>query len=342
MMSRQRYLTFVRILLGIFLLIYIVYRIDEKQLLALLGESFHLRWTWWLGALLSTYLGLHVGVLRWLALLRANELTVGLGTVFRDYFIGQFFNAFMLGACGGDMARAVAVSRACPARKAASVSTVVMDRGIGLLVTVVVGCAAVLLRLPLFSISRTNRFAAILMFLFLAGSVSAAIVLFGRNLFEHWAFFRRLERSSRLGSLLRRAYEAFYFYRSRPGVVWQAGVLSLINLLALTLACYCAGEALHLSVRLSDYFTFFPIITVLAAVPLTPGSLGVRENLFMAMFGSVGARPEEAVLLSLAVYATGLFWSFVGGLFLILGPFPHLSQSEQRESLPPEDANSRV
>lgn len=335
MTARDRYMSVIRVTLALVLILFIIRRIDERQLLVLLGDSFRARWAWWVSALAATYFGLHIGVLRWFALLRANGLVVRFGIVFRDYFIGQFFNAFMLGACGGDMARAVAVTRTCPEQKAAALSTVVMDRGIGLLVTVAVGCLAVLFRLHLFNLSRTNRWAAILMFVFLVGAFAAMILLFGRNVFEHLAFFRRLERSSQIGPLLRRAYEAFYFYRHHPKVVWQAGVLSLFNLLALTLACLLAGRALGLPVRALDYLTFFPIITVLAAVPLTPGSLGLRENLFMAMFGSVGARPEQAVSLSLAVYATGLFWSLFGGLLLALNPLSRSPQSNQREGMSP-------
>ncbi len=316
----QNVLRVFRILLALALLAYVVHEIDEPALLTMLGASFRRHALYWIAALACTYLGLHVGVLRWMTLLNANGIRASFASVFRFFFMGQFFNAFMLGACGGDMARAVAVTRACPNKRAAALSTVVMDRGIGLFITVIAGCAAILFRLPLFDLSKTNRLAAFIMFVFLIGTCAGVMILFGRHVFEHWALFRRLEQSSRFGAWLRRAYEAFYFYRHHPRVVAQAAVYSAVNLFFLTLACLLVGRALDIPVATFDYFTFFPIITVLAALPLTPGSFGVRENLFMAMFGSVGAQPEQAVSLSLAVYAEGLFWSLIGGLIFAFGP----------------------
>jgi uncharacterized protein (TIRG00374 family) len=336
MSRKDRYATVARIATGVLLLLYILHRIDEQQLLTLLGHSLRDRWPLWIIASLATYVGLHCGVFRWHGLLRANGIRTTFASVYRHFFIGQFFNAFMLGACGGDMARAIAVTRSCPDRRAAAIATVVIDRGIGLFVTVAVGCTAILLRKPLFSASRTNRAAALLTFLFFAGTIVATLMLFGRHLFERWPVFQRIERSGRLGPALRKAYESFYFYRSHPAALWQASVLSIINLLALTMACYFVGLALDGPVRFADYLTFFPVITVLAAIPITPGSLGVRENLFMAMFASVGTRPEVAVSLSLGVYATGLLWSLFGGLLMIASPGRREPASENGKGAQPQ------
>lgn len=331
MSRKDRLATLARVIIGLLLLFYVLHKIDEQQLLALLGHSLRDRWGMWVAALAATYAGLHAGVMRWRSLLIAHDIRASFATVYRHFFIGQFFNAFMLGACGGDMARAIAITRSCPARRAAALSTVVIDRGIGLFVTVVVGCAAILSRFPLFSASRTNRAAALLTFVFFAGTIIGALLLFGWHLFERWPLFQRLEQRTRLGPHIRNAYEAFYFYRGQPVVLVKAALLSVINLLALTVACYFVGLALDSSSRPADYLTFFPIITVLAAIPITPGSLGVRENLFMAMFGTVGTSPEIAVSLSLAVYATGLFWSLFGGLLMILTPGEIRTASEQRK-----------
>lgn len=308
----------IRAAVAFVLLVYVLYRIDERQMLSMIRHSLPNGWIIWIPALAATYVGLHCGILRWQSLLNAQGFVISFAEVFRLFFLGQFFNSFMLGACGGDMARAVAVARWLPSRHTAAVTTVIADRAIGLFTTVVFGCVVVALRLPLFHRSPTNRAAAVLMLVFLMGSLLGAAVLFTRHIFERWPFFRRLEQKTSWGPWIRRGYDALFFYRQHRSVVIQAVLYSLVNLLALTCACYLLGRALQVPARIHDYVTFFPVITVLAAVPITPGGLGVRENLFMAMFGSIGTSPERAVLLSVAVYATGLFWSLFGGIFVVV------------------------
>lgn len=301
------------------LLAFLVYRLDLDGL-AHAASGAAERWPWVVAALLLTYFGLHSGVMRWHRILAAQGIVVPFAEIFRFFFIGQFFNAFMLGACGGDVARAYFVSKAARKTRAEAISTVFVDRAIGLFVTVVFACVMILLHLHLFRGYPLNRNAGLLMFAFLAASVVGLATLFSRNLFEQWGFFRRIERDTRLGPLIRRTYEAFYLYRGKPRVLASAVFYSLLNLIFLTLACACFGSSLGVAQPMSVYFVLFPIITVVAAIPLTPGSLGVREGLFVAMFATVGTPDETAMLLSLMVYADGVLWSLFGGAIFMARP----------------------
>lgn len=299
------------------LLAYLLKRVDVGAVGRVLAQTLT-EWPWWIIGLALTFLGLFAGVLRWKEILAAQGMPLPLGRVFRIFFIGQFFNAFMLGACGGDMARAYYVIQGWQrGRRAEAVSTVFVDRAVGLFVTIVFCCVMIVLRVRLFIDYQGTRWPGILMFVFLIGSVVAIVALFRRNLFEHWAFFRRLETGTRFGPYIRRAYEALYLYRNHLRVMFLSLVLSLLNLLFLTLACYSFGASLGVQVSLTDYLTLFPIISVIAAIPITPGSLGVREGLFMAMFQDIGVGPHYSLSLSLMVYASGVVWSLFGGLLFI-------------------------
>lgn len=319
MNSRRIIVNLVRIGLAIGLMAYIVHRVEASDVLAAL-QSITGRWPWVLLGVALTFVGLGTGAIRWHRILVAQGFTPSAGSVFNYFFIGQFFNAFMLGACGGDVARAVCICRNAPGRRAEAASTVFVDRAIGLFVTIVFGCVMILLQIPLFRRFPVNRGPGALMFIFFAGALVATAALFYRNLFERWQFFQRMERDTRFGPLIRRTYEAFYLYRGKPRVLASALVYSLLNLLFLTLACICFGISLELSIPAVDYFTLFPIITVIAAIPITPGSLGLRESLFVTMFGTVGATPDQAMLLSLMVYADGVLWSLFGGVLFLARP----------------------
>ena len=90
-------------------------------------------------------------------------------------------------------------------------------------------------------------------------------------------------------------------------------------LLVLTTACYCFGRSMELpGVTPADYLALYPVITVLASVPLTPGALGIREGLFVTLLAPLGVESHLAVGLSLLVYGGAIVWSLFGGvLFLV-------------------------
>ena len=61
-----------------------------------------------------------------------------------------------------------------------------------------------------------------------------------------------------------------------------------------------------------------PFTTLASLLPISIGGTGVREALFVALFGAVGMRPEVALVLSLSTLFVALAWGLVGlGLFAL-------------------------
>ncbi len=314
--TRPRWLNVVRAALGIGILTVLLARVTGPDLVEVLVGSLA-QWNWWMPGILLTFLGLFAASLRWQGVLVSMGLPMGHGRVFRIFFIGQFFNSFMPGACGGDVVRMYYVVREAPDKRTEAASTVLVDRAIGLFVVMAFGCVMVIGRIGLFIGHPYAKSAGLLMIIFLAGTVLGILVFFRRHLFEHWALFRRIEEKTRIGPLLRRTYNALYLYRKQPRVVAVSVLYSLANLVCLTLAAYCFGRSLGVGRPMIDYFTLFPVVTVLTAVPITPGSLGIREGLFSHLFYAVGVNEMKSVPLSLMVYAGGLFWSIFGGILFL-------------------------
>ena len=268
------------------------------------------------GALLALG-GLFVAALRWAGILRAQGFDLPRGRIVRVFFIGQFFNAFMLGACGGDLARIYYTVRESVERRTEAATTVLIDRAVGLLLQVFFGCVLILVCWPLFRATGTGRAVAALMLAGLAAAGLGLVLLLGRNLFERWAWLRRWEERLPFGRRLRRAYETAYAYHRQPRALAGAAVLSLLNLFFQIAACMALGHSLEIDAPLSAYLGFYPAISVLTSIPITPGSFGVREGLCVVLFRSVGVDGHRALLLSLLIYASGLVWSLVGGLLFL-------------------------
>lgn len=333
-----------RILVAAGLLAYLLARMraDLASLDDVLREGLA-HWPLWLASLGFTFLGLLVGALRWYTILRTAGLPLSWSKVFSIFFIGQFFNSFMLGACGGDLARAYYVAREWPGKRAEAATTALIDRAVGLLVLVAFGSAVIIYRFHLFFDHIGNRWMGYLMISFLAGAVILLVLLLRKNLFEHWPLFQRWEQQTALGATFRRVYDALFLFHRQPRALVVAVALSFLNMTLLTLACLCIGVSLGIDLRVRDYFTVFPVITVLSSLPLTPGGLGVREGLFVEQLNTLGVAAVMALPLSLLTYLGGLVMSLLGGL-IFLGYSSSTGQSLsaelaaiKREEIPPAE-----
>ena len=83
-------------------------------------------------SLLLVGLALWVGVVRWRIVLEAQGLHLPLGRATRISFVAQFFNSFLLGSTGGDLIKAYYAARETHHKKTEAVTTVFVDRLVGL------------------------------------------------------------------------------------------------------------------------------------------------------------------------------------------------------------------
>ena len=148
--SRRALIQLMRYGLSIALLVYLFKKIDGpdlRQALHVAGTN----WTWLITGTVLTFCGLFAGVIRWHRMLQSYGIPLPFSRVFQILFIGQFFNAFMPGACGGDVVRAFYVTReSVKGTRTAAATTVIADRMIGLL-TLMLWCSVIIvLRLPFF------------------------------------------------------------------------------------------------------------------------------------------------------------------------------------------------
>ena len=263
--------------------------------------------------------------LRWWLLLRALDLPISFGAALRDYLIGHFFNAFMLGAVGGDAVKAILVAKPLPGRRAAAVSSILLDRVIGLAALLMLAGGMILLRYRLFSSSPLAHW-------LLLGSAMMLLLLVVGWLFLRADGLARLPRCEAwclgkpwLTSLVE-LYRALRECLQHPGLLPQTLLLSLANHLSLVGSAMALGIGLGISTASTlagealNYVTLFPVINGVASLPLSPGGLGTRELTTCYMMGlpSIGVAPELAVTLSLLFYAVMLFWSVIGGLLYML------------------------
>lgn len=268
-----------------------------------------------------------MSALRWWFLLRVQKIPVPVGTSIALTYIAQFFNAFMLGAVGGDVVKTLMILPYAPNRRTNATLSILIDRILGLAALLALSIATLpwqyreLAEHPeLRSIVSTLVWVSIVLV--------AAAVLVGL-----WPFHRSPDWTRRVWLRVPRRHIATLFvsgYRAHY-VAWKDTLGAIVAALALTLvliaAGWCIARGIGLSVTYVEMLEIFTVATCVISLPISIGGHGVREGIFVFMFAAYGlittdathrsagqSGPEIAILFSLIFFGLSSVWSAVGGV----------------------------
>ena len=256
-----------------------------------------------------------VSAMRWAALARP----IGIKTPFKDmvryYLIGMFFNLFAPGTVGGDVSRVYYLVRDEEAHaKGRAVTTVhaamsvLMDRGIGMVVLVWLGAAGLLL-FPAYPIPSTVRTVTLLLALaFLVGALSVPLL-------------RRLlpEDGHQLVVKLRLALRS---YRTQWRALGAATLLSVAVHLIQVWMHVAMGRALDLDLPFSFCVIVYPLVGTFAAIPISVNGLGLREGGYVFLLAVIGIGTEKGVAFGILLFLIVALDSLLGGLLFLLQKSP--------------------
>lgn len=270
----------------------------------------------WIFAAFLVFAGIEVfAVARWQVLLKVQGITLSWLRIAGLMMIGLFFNIFMPGGTGGDVAKVYYLLKETPGREPAALLAVLMDRIVGLMAVIVLAGAVFALRYDWLTQTTATSgilWALILLFLGSVVSVGGAFVVTTLG----WA--NKLPQRLPLRSKLLELCEAYHAY----GKAWKSSVAAFllsipVHLLSFALAYYVAQafEDAAPKVSLYDCMAIMPIINTLTAVPVTIGGAGAREVLFVQLFGDLcGLTKNTATVVSLATYMVIVLWGLLGGI----------------------------
>ncbi|HEY5792314.1 MAG TPA: lysylphosphatidylglycerol synthase transmembrane domain-containing protein [Chthoniobacterales bacterium] len=266
---------------------------------------------WLAAALVCIGLGFGLQIVRWNWLLKTLDIALPPLRVVRLYFVGLFFNLFIPGGTGGDLVKIYYTAREKPDQKYGAAMSVILDRVFGMLALILIGgvigtlffhalMATPITRGMLFMVA--GIFAASLAVVILAWIVEA-FQLAGR--IPAWMPLRH--------SILELA-AGFSAVARRPRTVLACIGISLPAHGLLFLCFYCVARALTDQLSLAAIFSVLPITQTIASLPISFGGLGVREEAFQQLLGTLYHTPiDKAALISLGGYSMALIWGLAGG-----------------------------
>jgi len=348
---KKRLLSLFQLTAGIGLIALLFYRMDNKSDLIHALQDITGNGVYLAGAIFSFLVCMTMCAWRWKLILAAHDMKITMRRAMNLYFIGQFFNAFMPGSVGGDIVKAVIVAKEFPGKKTIAVTTIFIDRLIGLLSLVMLASAITIIRYRFFVKYPETRIIMIAMIAVAVASIAIIFIMFHHNILEKGRIAAFLNRHETVGSIINRVYAAFQDCLTHRGLMTRTMLVSLGNHIAIITAAFLLGLGLNISTtggrgaevgsqgsevrgqgadvgsqgaevgeiniagEFINYLTIFPIINGIAAIPVTPGGLGTREYTTKLMMGlpEFNVPATRAITLSLLLYLTTMFWSLVGG-----------------------------
>jgi len=251
-----------------------------------------------------------VAITRWWRLLRVAGCTARWYDALRLTFIGFFMNLVLPGLTGGDVVKAVMIVRENPERRADALVSVLVDRGLGLLVLMAMAATVVLVEGERF---REVRWPVTFVFLAVLVALWIGLHPWPRRLLRVERLLEKLPQKERLRSIDR----ALSIYARHPGEIAIAIVLSAFNHGSIALALYSLGHAFGDTLSWPEYLGIAAIANTVSSVPIAPGGWGVGEALYGYLFHLLGAPTALGIAVSVSYRLLNTGLGLAGGIFLL-------------------------
>jgi uncharacterized membrane protein YbhN (UPF0104 family) len=290
---RRILLTFVRLAVGIALLVYLARSgtIDFRALTKLLAA-----WPVTAAAMALLLLDIGLMALRLCWLFPPQGLHLALSTSLKLTLISFFFATFLPGAAGGDLAKIYYAAKENSGRRAEIITVLFFDRGIGLFSLLLLPVLFAPLFLPFLRVTPAVRSLVLASAVLSLGMLGAFLLcLYAPSLvirlaqgplaFLHWR------------NVASRVLTTMGAYRRSPGMLLAALALAIganLFLIAVTALAVFVLNPANLAPRLC---LLIPVGHLVNSLPLTPGGLGVGEAAFNALFELGGLRGGAEALL---------------------------------------------
>jgi uncharacterized protein (TIRG00374 family) len=262
---------------------------------------------------------------RWHELLKALSIHIGLMRTFTLNMVGAFYNTFMPGSTGGDVLKALYVSRQTPLRTFA-VMSVFIDRIIGLLALIIIGgiAAATQWRMP------QCRHIAIVSFAIVLGTALGLLVFYQPTLHRLFGLDWIIGRMP-FQKQVRHAVEVMMIYRREPGLLlWSLLVTFPVHVTVIVSAA-CSGKAFGLPLHWAYYGAIVPVIVLVGSLPISPQGAGVMEYFAIKLTETRGATVSQAFALTMSIRIVQILWNVTGVYFVVRGHFHAPTAAERKE-----------
>jgi uncharacterized protein (TIRG00374 family) len=257
---------------------------------------------------------------RWAFLFRQREINVPSRRLLSTNLIGSFYGQFLPASSAVGATLLFAQVARYGGGTVDFIATVLVERVLNLLSLFATASIVVLVAQPAglpAGLTTTIHLASI-------GLVTGLLLLrWGWGLGGLGRLLARL-RLQKLSQHLNTFSQALRSDLGQPGVIGRGFALSVLVNSGVMAVSYLVTLAVAGPVPPLSFMAMATLIVTLQGIPITPGSLGVRESLYVFFLGLLGVSEPQAFTVSLLVMVLHWVQGFVGGLVLLQHSLPQI------------------
>ena len=224
--------------------------------------------------------------------------------------IGQFFTQVLPNVVGDGM-RAWLLARLGSGWRNA-VTSVVIDRGVGVGLMIALACGILLLPSALTALAGYRDVVLVVYgAMLMAGLIGLVLVPLLVPILERWRYTREI------GTFAAAARRVLIGPRS-PAILAIACLVHALTILIV----WSLGRAQGLALPVSDAAVLFTVMVGISIIPVSVGGWGLRELAVVSVLGDHGVAPERALLFSVCFGLVFVVGSLPGALAWLLYPLP--------------------
>lgn len=235
--------------------------------------------------------------------------------------IGMFFNFFIPGGVGGDIVKALELSKDGEATRAQTLSTVMSDRVFGLFAMLTFSSIFLIyenINSPTASIAHFT-FISVLAWLGMSATLLFFPLIFSQ-ISKHLT-----NRSSKIFTILEKLINSLHFTFTTFRNIKIQGKSLAISLVAQMAAIYFMYYVVvQLNTPPPSFLIFFSLCCfgfVASALPIMPGGIGVGQYAFFVLFSPISPELGQSTITAITVLQVfQLMYALVGGLIFSLNP----------------------
>jgi len=312
--GRRLAITLLKMVCGVGLLGFLLWQAHQAEAMDdLLSRPKN--WSLLVAAFGLTIITVLTSFVRWFFIARAADINLSLVEAIRVGALGFALNFVGPGAVSGDVFKAMIVARGRPGRRAAAVTTVAIDRIMGLISMLMVASGAILvMQAAGVAMGEEVRIACQTTLLITAVAMVGVGLLFVPGVAGEW-LATLLRRAPFVGGLLGQLVESWRVYQRHKTLLGIAFLLCLVIDLLFVSSFYCIAQGLPLDSPLFvEHLFIVPMELIAAAIPVTPGGVGTREVVVDLLYQGFGVKEGQGTLIALAHSLTMLA---TGGLAIV-------------------------
>ncbi len=255
---------------------------------------------------------------QWKLLLEKQGVHMTYGKLLKLYHVGLFFNNFMPGNVGGDAKKVYDIRmQGGQDTVGAGFTATVFDRLFGLFFITLFALAVGVLFFVHDPEQRAFMWPSV--WIFMGFCVMCRMA--GKVLPE------------KIETRLLRMFERFQKFRSKKLWVNIICLSTVTQSLRIFVHFFC-GIAVGVTLSMSWYFYYIPLVAIVSALPISIGGFGPREFLAQSLFARAGVPGLESVVIQLLAYFVSLILSLFGAVVFLMGQKPVTSTPEQTNGHP--------